>query len=505
MVFRELFLNAHRPAIALLGVMSLVVNLVAAQAQAQAPSSEKEAQAQAQAPSSEAQAQAQAQAPSSEKEAPALLLILDASGSMKADDGSGRVKIAASKEALNQMVDALPDGAPVGLRVYGHRVSNAAKDKAEGCLDTELIVPVQALDRRAMKSAIARVQARGWTPVGSSLRAAEKDLPASGARTVVLVSDGIDSCAPPDPCDVARELARRGTDLKVHTIGFQIDGQARAQLQCIAEATGGTYQDAPDAAALSSQLKQLSTRAMRAFAAEGKPVSGGSSFRDAPKLESGLYKDTIMPGEELWYAVDLKAGQQLVMKATLDRKSDKGGGGLFEVKLVNPALKGLSSGDGADPRGYEVNIRERVVSVGVQSGTIANKEQYKTVNEPGTYYARIEWKADVAPIEAPLELSVEITGDKKGADASVTPAATKPPAAQAASVTPAATAPPAGQQGETGQGASRSNRLLLLSVAGLGLLVVILGALLVYALRRKQGQARVAGMDQNRAEPPPVR
>ena len=91
-----------------------------------------------------------------------------------------------------------------------------------------------------MKSAIERVQARGWTPVGSSLRAAEQDLPASGERTVVLVSDGIDSCAPPDPCDVARELARRGTHLTVHTIGFQIDGQARAQLQCIAEATGGT-------------------------------------------------------------------------------------------------------------------------------------------------------------------------------------------------------------------------------------------------------------------------
>jgi Ca-activated chloride channel family protein len=383
MVFRELLLNAHRPAIALLGVMSLVVNLVAAQAQAQAPS---------------------------EEGAPALLLILDASGSMKADDGSGRVKIAASKEALNQMVDALPDGALVGLRVYGHRVSNAAKDKAEGCLDTELIVPVQALDRQAMKSAIERVQARGWTPVGSSLRAAEQDLPASGARTVVLVSDGIDSCAPPEPCDVARELARRGTHLKVHTIGFQIDGQARAQLQCIAEATGGTYQDAPDAAALSSQLKQLSTRAIRAFAAEGKPVSGGSSFRAAPKLESGLYKDTILPGEELWYAVELQAGQGLVLKATLDRMSEKGRGGLFEVRLINPDLKNLCCGGGF--RGYEVNIRQRVVSVGVQSGAIGTEESARTAKQPGTYYVRISWKADVAPVEAPLELSVEVTGDK---------------------------------------------------------------------------------------------
>ncbi len=483
MVFRELFLNAHRPAVALLGVMSLMVSLVAAQAQAQT----------------------QAQAPSGEEGTPALLLILDASGSMKADDGSGRVKIAASQEALIQMVDALPEGAPVGLRVYGHRVSNAAKDKAEGCLDTELVVPVQALDRRAMKRAIDQVQARGWTPVGASLRAAEQDLPASGERTVVLVSDGIDSCAPPDPCEVARELAQRGTHLKVHTIGFQIDGPAREQLQCIAEATGGTYQDAPDAAALSSQLKQLSTRAIRAFASEGKPVAGGTSFRDAPKLESGLYKDTILPGEELWYAVELQAKQGLVMKATLDRMSNEGGGGMFEVQLINQDLKHLCCGGGGDYRGYETNISERVVSVGVRSGDIGTEESAVNAKQPGTYYVRVTWEANVAPVEAQLELSVEVTGDKKekGADASVTPPASEPPAVQQGETGQGA-GQPAVQQGQTGQGAGQSNRLLLLGLAALGVLVVALAALLVVVLRRKQGGGRPPGMNQRRTERPAV-
>ncbi len=462
MISRKFLLKRHATT-AFLGVTLLVVTVVAAQARAQT------------------------QPPSSGGGAPALLLILDASGSMKADDGSGRVKIATAKEALNQMVDGLPDGAQVGLRVYGHRVSNAAKDKAEGCLDTEVIVPVQALDRRAMKSAIEGVQARGWTPVGSSLRAAEQDLPASGERTVVLVSDGIDSCAPPDPCDVARELAQRGTDLKVHTIGFQIDGQAREQLQCIAEATGGTYQDAPNAAALSSQLKQLSTRAIRTFASEGKPVSGGSSFRDAPKLESGLYKETILPGEELWYAVDLQAGQGLVMKATLDRMSEKGGGNSFELRLVDPTLEDMCCS--GDFRGFKVAGQDRVVSVGVQSGTVGSEENSGAAKQPGTYYARIKWKSDVAPVEAPLELSVEITGDKKAAAASVTPAASDPPAVQ---------------QGQTGQGAGQSNRLLLLSLAALGVLVVALAVLLVVVLRRKQGGERPPGMNQSRTERPVV-
>jgi Ca-activated chloride channel family protein len=352
-----------------------------------------------------------------------------------------------------------------------------------------------------MKRAIDQVQARGWTPVGASLRAAEQDLPASGERTVVLVSDGIDSCAPPDPCEVARELAQRGTHLKVHTIGFQIDGPAREQLQCIAEATGGTYQDAPDAAALSSQLKQLSTRAMRTFASEGKPVSGGSSFRDAPKLESGLYKDTILTGEELWYAVDLQAGQELVMKATLARMSDGGGGGLFEIQLVKPNLEDLCCG--GDFRGFEVNISERVVSVGVQSGTVGSEESRGAAKQPGTYYARITWDSDVAPVEAPLELSVEITGDKKEADASVTPAASDPPAVQQGQTGQGA-GQSAVQQGQTGQGAGQSNRLLLLSLAALGVLVVALAALLVVVLRRKQGGERPPGMNQSRTERPVV-
>jgi Ca-activated chloride channel family protein len=53
-----------------------------------------------------------------------LLLIFDSSGSMRGDDGSSRPKIVAAKEALTRLVDELPEGTPVGLRVYGHRVPN---------------------------------------------------------------------------------------------------------------------------------------------------------------------------------------------------------------------------------------------------------------------------------------------------------------------------------------------------------------------------------------------
>ena len=51
-----------------------------------------------------------------------LLLLLDASGSMKAKDPSGLTKIEAAKKALTGVVGALPDTAQVGLRVYGATV-----------------------------------------------------------------------------------------------------------------------------------------------------------------------------------------------------------------------------------------------------------------------------------------------------------------------------------------------------------------------------------------------
>src|SRR4051812_50212357 len=53
-------------------------------------------------------------------------------------------------------------------------------------------------------------------------------------------------------------------------------------------------------------------------AAQGEPVVGGGSFANAPLLEPGSYRDTILPGERLYYAIRLQAGQQLRVRAKLD-------------------------------------------------------------------------------------------------------------------------------------------------------------------------------------------
>jgi len=147
-----------------------------------------------------------------------------------------------------------------------------------------------------MKQEIASFDAKGFTPIGLSMQEGAKDLPPEGERTIVLVSDGIDTCAPPPPCRVAKKLTSQGVDLRIDTVGFQVDPRARKELQCIARVAKGSYFDAGSSDELSNQLAQLSLRALRTFETTGTAVTGGASTADAPTLESGQDTDAISPG-----------------------------------------------------------------------------------------------------------------------------------------------------------------------------------------------------------------
>jgi Ca-activated chloride channel homolog len=246
-----------------------------------------------------------------------VMLVLDASGSMKENMAGGDSKMAAAKVAVRTLVQQAPDGAQIGLAVYGTGTGNSAADKAAGCKDVTVVQKVAALDRSALSSTVDGVQPRGYTPIGQSLRVAAAELPSSGPRSIVLVSDGVDTCAPPDPCEVARELAKSGIDLRVHAIGFDVDGPARQQLTCLAQATGGTYVDAADGASLASALNRVTQQALRSYQPVGIPVQGTGTPDGAPKVETGNYLDRIGPGEKKYYAVDVPAGYTLYASATV--------------------------------------------------------------------------------------------------------------------------------------------------------------------------------------------
>ncbi|MEO3851040.1 VWA domain-containing protein [Streptomyces sp. B8F3] len=237
-----------------------------------------------------------------------LVMVLDSSGSMADDDGSGATRIESAREAVGTVVDALPDGYPTGLRVYG-------ADRASGCTDTRLAVPVEELDRGRIKDAVAEVKPKGDTPIGYALRKAARDLPerppgALGHRSILLVSDGEDSCGTPDPCEVAEQLGETGGAfgaLRIDTVGFQVGGKARDELKCIAEKGHGAYYDAPDADALARQLQRAARLSADGYRFRGDPVEGGLGREGAAAVEPGQYLDSIGAGETKWYAAELDA------------------------------------------------------------------------------------------------------------------------------------------------------------------------------------------------------
>ena len=221
-------------------------------------------------------------------------LILDASFSMLEEDADGP-RIDAAKKATNELVDSLPDTAKMGLLTYGAQESNAPDNRERGCKDIQRLVPVDTIDKAEFKSAIDGLTPKGYTPMGNALRKAADELGNDGERSIILVSDGIDTCAPPEVCDVAKELAGQGVDLTIHTVGFKADEDARAELECIAEAGGGQFLEAADSTSLAESLKFLSQRSVTKYQTAGTHFEFSDTPEDAKWLGEGQYQTTVKP------------------------------------------------------------------------------------------------------------------------------------------------------------------------------------------------------------------
>ena len=187
------------------------------------------------------------------------VIVLDASGSMAAQDAPGQ-RLEAAKTAVTDVVTRLPWGHEVGLVVYGSSTGSSDAEQPAGCEDVVVAREVAPRGQRDVAGVLAQLQPRGYTPIGLSLQTAADLLPDSGPRQIVVVSDGLDTCAPdglgPDPCLTAQELHAGDPELTVSTIGFrtEADPAAAAQLDCIATAGGGQALGAASATLLGTRL-----------------------------------------------------------------------------------------------------------------------------------------------------------------------------------------------------------------------------------------------------------
>jgi Mg-chelatase subunit ChlD len=202
-------------------------------------------------------------------EASSVVIILDGSGSMWGQV-EGTTKIAIAKKTMASIVESMPNTARVGLILYGHR-------REGDCDDVELAVALGPVDKPALSAEIEKLNPKGKTPITRSLRAAAEVLKnQEGSASVVLVSDGEETCDP-DPCAATRELKEAGIPFVVHVIGFDVNDEQRAQLECIADAGDGRYFTAANA----EDLEFAARTATMASAEE--PASGeGRVWIDEP-------------------------------------------------------------------------------------------------------------------------------------------------------------------------------------------------------------------------------
>ena len=179
-------------------------------------------------------------------EAPRSIIVMDGSGSMWGQI-DGRAKLEIARETVATVLGGIPVDQELGLMAYGHREKG-------NCSDIELIVSPAPGTGAEIAAQVAKMRFLGKTPLSESVRQAAEALRyGETAATVVLVTDGLETCDA-DPCALARELEATGLNFTAHVIGFGLSGAEGAQVACLATETGGQYLQASDARGLADAL-----------------------------------------------------------------------------------------------------------------------------------------------------------------------------------------------------------------------------------------------------------
>jgi hypothetical protein len=246
-----------------------------------------------------------------------LEIVLDVSGSMNEKLGDGTRWTTALK-SLKQVLDNLPDDLSVGLRVYGHRYSSHS---AQTCTDTELIAPIARLDRARLMDAAEKQHPRGETPLIYSILQTLKDLKAAGGGTVVLITDGEESCHG-DVRSAAAKIKASGLDVRLNIVGFTLTGQSvAAQLDNLAGSTGGHYYGAQDGAQLVRvvQFSALQRVPYDVLDAKGSVVAAGETSELGRELPVGSYRVRMtVLGQKLEEPVTVAADQTTSLAVAFD-------------------------------------------------------------------------------------------------------------------------------------------------------------------------------------------
>jgi len=215
-----------------------------------------------------------------------VMIILDDSDSMSEDiNGSGESKMSAAKRTVLEVVRNISPNTRVGLRVYGNSSS-----PFNACHATDVLVPLGQNNRNLIASKMIGLRPTGMTPISYTiLRSLEEDFQTvSGERTIILISDGIETCGE-DPCKVAVRMQQMGINVKINVVGLGLhDYEATKQLRCVALGTKGQFYSANTAAELAHSLNKALAVETKVQGTILTPVTSVPAVRSSAPQASSL-------------------------------------------------------------------------------------------------------------------------------------------------------------------------------------------------------------------------
>ena len=187
-----------------------------------------------------------------------LIVAFDASGSMAGAIGSV-TKMAAARQAVDALLEGLPEDVTTGLVAFGHRGNNEHSGRTESCAGVETLVPQGSDNGDTLVERLDDLAPTGWTPLAAALEAAGKELASSetpGEQVIYVVSDGEETCDG-DPLTVARTLHESDVRAVINVLGLDLPAEDRAQLEAVAAAGGGLFTPIETESDLARRIAEL--------------------------------------------------------------------------------------------------------------------------------------------------------------------------------------------------------------------------------------------------------
>ena len=311
----------------------------------------------------------------------------------------------------------------MGLRVYGNELSGVSR--AQGCRDTNLVTPVGPLDRDGFKAEVDALEGKGRTPIGRSLLKAPGDLGPSGDRTVILVSDGGDNCAPPRavPARPGRSPSA-GVKLSISVVGPAGQRRASGASSSASPTRAAGPTSTPRTRRRSSASCSPPSRARSAATTPpGRRCRARRSREAAPMIGEGQYLDEIRPGETKHYAVDVGPGQKLFASAVADPAARAG-----RLRRVLRAAD-HAAGRGARTSRATCSTTTSSASTGTSSTSACAASRWRrrasrarSSRAAGRVQLQLE-TGDLEPEAVPVELGIQVLDPNEAAGQATEPGA----------------------------------------------------------------------------------